>query len=124
MPLTRPSVYQTESATKQAETLRKIEPVRLNLPEPASAPAANRIGSDGRGSPICSMNTHASRTVCPWCRRNSNVLCMVDRVPATRLGRYEVSSMPPTAAHHKFGQWLAYSVGPRALTEPFLKRIG
>src|SRR5882672_463077 len=123
MPRTRPSVYHTESATKQAATLRKIEPVRLNLPEPASAPAANRIGSDGRGSPICSMNTHASRTVCPWCRRNSNVLCMVDRVPATCLRRYEGSSMPPTAAHHKFGQWLACPRGQLAFAQLLRKRI-
>src|SRR5712664_2932848 len=61
IPVTRPSTYHTESAASAANTLRKIEPAKLKLPDPAKAPAAKRIGRDGTGRPNCSASTQISK---------------------------------------------------------------
>jgi hypothetical protein len=106
IPRTRPIPYHTESAVSEANTLRKIDPPKLNRPVPASAPAAKRIGKEGTGRPICSANTHASKTTYPWCRRNSSALCMIEPGPGSPLLRCEGSSMPPTASHNKLAQRL------------------
>ena len=62
MPLRRPSWNQMVSAISEATIAMTSEPKKLKRPVPASAPAANKIGKDGIGSPICSANTHPSRT--------------------------------------------------------------
>src|SRR5437868_12435227 len=61
IPRSRPSRYQIESATMHAKTASSSELKKLNLPAPASAPAASSKGREGTGSPSGPATTKAGR---------------------------------------------------------------
>ena len=66
LPRRRPSSYQKRSPAIQAMTERTITPVRSIFPAPARAPATSKIGTAGKGNPICSAKTTAKTRISPY----------------------------------------------------------
>jgi hypothetical protein len=52
-----PKSYQSESLTSDATVAKTNAPAKFRRPNPARAPAAIRIGTEGTGKPICSAIT-------------------------------------------------------------------
>src|SRR6266568_1385924 len=124
IPLRRPSSYQRKSAMSAPSNAINNDTPKLRCPEPASAPAARRSGTEGIGKPSCSASTQANTRNEPCFKRKAMALCMENGSTFDSILTNERRWFAPCARHDKLRQGLAAARRHLRLSQLFGQPVG